>query len=36
MPADQLDATLIVLGSRGPTRIGSMLLGNIAHNAVHA
>jgi nucleotide-binding universal stress UspA family protein len=32
--ADQLDTPLIVLGSRGRTRIASMLLGDVAHNVV--
>jgi nucleotide-binding universal stress UspA family protein len=32
--ADELDAPLIVLGSRGRSTIGSMLLGDVAHDVV--
>jgi nucleotide-binding universal stress UspA family protein len=32
--AEKLDTPLIVLGSRGRTRIASMLLGDVAHNVV--
>jgi len=32
--ADQLDASLIVLGSRGRSSVGSALLGDVAHDVV--
>jgi|SRR5476649_2502765 nucleotide-binding universal stress UspA family protein len=32
--ADELDAPLIVIGSRGRSSIGSMLLGDVAHDVV--
>jgi nucleotide-binding universal stress UspA family protein len=32
--ADEIDAPVIVLGSRGRSGIGSMLLGDVAHNVV--